>query len=135
MIPQPGQYVKIIFNNATQAEGFVENWSDDETVLKAEDGKSYLVISKTSDHVMAVKIMIDYDLPQRTTTKLEELAEKFEEVKNLPSSDELRLKKLGQLRIMMADQEKKMFANKMAEHKPSSDNAAGVKYGNPFTKK
>lgn len=133
MKPQKGQYVKIIFNNATQAEGFVEEWSDNTSVLKAEDNSSYLVINKTFEDIMAIKIMITHIPTTQNKQKFEKLVEEFQETYERPSGNDLRLKRLGHLRGMMAEQEKKIVAEKMVEHIPS--NVQGVKYGNPFITK
>lgn len=132
MIPIKGQYVKIIFRNSTQVEGFVEEWFENSATLKAEDGKSVLVILDIEQDVMAVKIVIDFIAPTKLSKKFEELVEEFQEVYEEPSADDLRTKRLAQLRIAMSEHERKMVAEKLKEHVPSS--VPGASYGHPFTK-
>lgn len=133
MIPVSGQYVKLIFRNSTQVEGFVEEWLENSAVLKSEDGGSLLLVMNLEQDVMAIKIVLE---PQTQTTiqsKLQDLQEEFDDVYEQPSNDDLRTKKLAQLRIAMNEQEKKIVSEKLKQHVPNS--VSGVKYGNPFNKK
>ncbi len=121
MIPQAGQYVKIVFRNATQAEGVVESWSDETTILRSPDKKSVFIIQKTAEDVMAVKIMLDYSGFTSLEKKLEETKEKFKQVYDEPtvSADDLRIKSMAQLKTAMIEQERKILAERMKEHRPT----------------
>jgi hypothetical protein len=130
MIPQKGQYVKAIFYNSIQVEGFVQEWSDKQATLKTDDGRSFFCISNVQD-VMAVKIMIEeIASPPKQLYVLEQ---EFQEVQALPSKESLRIKKLAQLKKMMIEEEKKIVSNKIREHIPSSG-IKGVQYGSIFQK-
>jgi hypothetical protein len=133
MIPNKGQYVKIIFRNATQAEGVVETWTDQQSVLRASDGESLLVINRTAEDVMAYKIVINHTSSNKQT--FNDLTNEFQETYEQPSASDLRLKKLGQLRGLMVEQEKHIIANKLREHVPSAPLNMGARYGHPFIKK
>lgn len=132
MKPTAGQFVKIIFHNATQMEGVVISWSDKESVLKAIDGVNILVITQTAQDVMAYKIIMEHTSPEELPKKFDELVSQFQEVYKQPSNDDLRTKSLAQLKVAMIDHEKKMVAQNFKKHVPS--HVIGVNYGSPFTK-
>jgi hypothetical protein len=119
MIPQVGQYVKIVFRNATQAEGVVESWSDEATILRSPDKKSIFIIQRTAEDVMAVKIILDYTGFTSLEKKIEETKEKFQQVYEQPSADDLRIKSMAQLKTAMIEQERKILAERMKEHRPT----------------
>lgn len=119
MIPQVGQYVKIVFRNATQAEGVVESWSDEATILRSPDNKSVFIIQRTAEDVMAVKIILDYSGFTSLEEKLNQTKEKFQQVYEQPSADDLRIKSMAQLKTAMIEQERKILAEKMKEHRPT----------------
>ena len=117
MTPQKGQYVKIVFRNSTQLEGFVETWSSAKSILKTRDEQSFCVIMKTDEDVMVVKIMT---APPKTIGDLqkhyEETNEEFQEVLDSSSDDELRTANLVKLKKMMAEQEAKIIRDKLKSH-------------------
>ncbi len=119
MIPQAGQYVKIIFRNATQVEGVVESWSDEATVLRSPDKKSVFIVQRTAEDVMAIKIILDYNGFTSLEKKLEETKQQFQAVYEQPSADDLRIKSMAQLKTAMIEQERKILAEKMKEHRPT----------------
>jgi hypothetical protein len=132
MEPKANQFVKLIFRNGMQMEGVVISWSSAESVLKAVDGVNFLVISQTEQDVMAYKIVSNYIRPEEMPKKFDELISQFEEVYQQPSNDDLRTKKLAQLKIAMIDQEKKIVSQKLKNHTASQTMGGG--YGSPFTK-
>ncbi len=121
MTPQKGQYVKLMFRNGAQAEGFVESWSDAQSVLKSDNGSLFLV-QRTAEDVMAVKIVMDFVPRVTLEQKLEEYQQQFDEELEKPSSDDLRIKNLAQLKSAMIQQEKKITAAKLSSHDISSGN-------------
>ena len=187
MKPVKGNQVHIFFRNGMQAEGIVESWSDGVSVLGTSDPTRKLIINKTSDDIMMIKIVATpmpkeqlpsvpetirphpeplskeaqearkplppemlvgalQDRVHKTSGKLlsatplklssktkEKLEEEFQETYEMPSNDDLRIKRLAQLRIMMADQDRKIIENKLNEHTIVSEGTK-VQYGNPFTK-
>jgi len=137
MIPQPGQHVKCILRNNTIVEGIVDNWRGDIhsglTQLRSLDGDSILIIPNLDD-VMLIKIMLEK--PKSLTAEIKEKIEKksqlnkeFIEVYEQPSNDDLRTKKLAELKILLVAQEKKIIADKMKDHHLSGVKA--VQYGQP----
>ena len=133
MIPQKGQYVKLMFRNGAQAEGFVDSWSDAQSVLKSDNGSLFLVQS-TAEDVMAIKIVADF-VPRVTLEQnLEEYQEKFQEELEKPSADDLRIKNLAQLKIAMLQNEKQITAAKLRSHDISSSNRKASYEHGLFTK-
>jgi wyosine [tRNA(Phe)-imidazoG37] synthetase (radical SAM superfamily) len=130
MKPKTGQFVKLIFHNGVQMEGVVVSWSTAESVLKAVDGVNFLIVSQTAQDVMAYKIVMDHISPKELPKKFDELVSQFREVYEQPSNDDLRTKKLAQLKIAMIDQEKKIVAQSLKNHTPSQ--IIGGSYGNSF---
>lgn len=130
MDPQKGQYVKVIFRNGAQAEGYVVSWSDQKSVLTSSDGQSFFIIQKTTEDVMAVKIILEEikALPQ-LEVELDEIEEKFEEVYTQPSDSDLRLKNLAQLKAAMVEQEKKIVAEKLKSHTFSGVRKTNYEHG------
>ena len=123
MIPQKGHYVKIIFRNGSQAEGYVESWSDKQSILKSVEGESYFLIQKTVEDVMAIKIILENaPVPQNVLEdKLEEYQQEIEQVYKQPSSNDLRVKNLAQLKCAMIEQERKITASKLRQHTVSGN--------------
>jgi sRNA-binding regulator protein Hfq len=136
-----GQYVKLVFRNSTQLEGLVETWENNTAVLVSKDQKSKMIVLNISSDVMAIKVSLDDDIqpekpqPQEhaSKSKVEDLQDKFEEVKSAPSQDNLRIKNLADLRTMIINEEKNIVREKLRSHYPTT--VGQSYYGNPFTKK
>lgn len=118
MQPQKSQFVKIVFRNGSLLEGTVLEWSDAESILLSSDEKSTLVILQTKQDILFFKIVADYLSPKELPKKTLELEQAFQEEYEKPSADELRVKKLAQLKIMMNEQEKVIISHKLREHFP-----------------
>ncbi|SRR5713101_1252016 len=111
MIPQKNQHIKCIFKNGTALDGIVEVWSENESILKSMIDQSIVIIPHTSEDIMLIKIILSPAI--QIKTKLEQ---QFEQTQQQPSSDDLRIKKLAELKIMMANADRKIIANKLKEH-------------------
>lgn len=129
MNPQINDYIKIIFRNGMQAEGHVVSWSETRSVLSLPDGKSTCIIMNCNEDIMMIQV-----LNNLTNTKIglrehmTELEEKFEDAHDLPSNNEMRLKKLAELKKMMIDQEKKIISEQLKDHTISTTQRP--QYGN-----
>ncbi len=121
MIPQVGQYVKVYFRNGMHAEGTVSTWSKEESVILMPDGKSSCLIMQTNEDVCSVQMFHDMS---ETKIGLREhmsnLEEQFQDTYAAPSEDELRLKKLSDLKKLMVEQEKKIIKDKLVDHNISA---------------
>jgi hypothetical protein len=134
MIPQDGQYVKCILKNGAVVEGYVEEWIQNEVQLRSIDGESIMIITHPEEDIMLIKIMLDkqesietpVNSPPPARTDLEQ---EFEETYNQPSNDDLRVKKLAELKIMLVEQDKKIITDKMKDHRIGE--VKKVMYGYP----
>lgn len=120
---QPRMYVKVFFHNGTQAEGIVESWSNEESVLVSESGDSHFIIFHTNKDLIGAKIInagqLEEAVPRTQPPpqkKFEETVEEFQKVYAQPSGDDLRIKNLAQLKSLMNEQEKKIISEKLKEH-------------------
>lgn len=124
MTPRKQQHVQCLLRAGGSIEGFVEEWSEGESILKSLDGKSIIIILKTADDIMLVRVF----LPEKTLPEIKSaLKEKLDEV--LQSGEETNEADLQQLREMAVQQEKKIIVEKIKEH--HSSGVKRVKYGFP----
>lgn len=154
MTPKEGQHVKCILRNGAVAEGIVEEWYNNVVQLKSLDGESVLIITHPAEDIMLIKILLDMpkiDLPlvdevtdtisvetssgyRHVKEEISDLESKIQKANDLPSDDPTRLKTLAQLRVMKAEQEKKIISEKVRNHYPNE--VRKVDYGQPgFFKK
>ncbi len=135
MIPQKGQHVRCVLSNNLIIEGIVDSWEDEKSVLKSLDGESVSIIQNTSRDVVLVKIILkEYKKPAERIVIKNELEKKFDEEKKKPIQDDLRLKNLAELKVLMIEQEKKIISEKLKDHHISDIKKAS--YGQPkFFKK
>lgn len=154
MTPEKGKHVKCILRTGVSVEGIVQEWYNNVVQLLSLDGESILIIPHPGEDIMLIKILIDMpeiDLPltdEVTDTvdveisdgvrvvehEISGLERKFQAAKNLPTDDPNKAKTLAELRIMMAEQEKKIISHKVRNHYPSETRK--VQYGYPgFVKK
>jgi hypothetical protein len=124
MIPLKEQWVKVFFRNSMQAEGYVEFWSEEQAVLRADEGLSLLIIQDVKADIMAVKVYTYPDPPPPKEPKIAEktpLDEEFEKVRREDKIDEyLKAKTLIELRKLQAEQDRKIISEKLREHTPTS---------------
>ena len=142
MSPKINQYIKILFKNNNQAEGFVHSWEKDNYVIKSLDGKSLLIILNPYEDIIAIKVMLDQkeNVQEQTVQKVQEEKPKTI-INNIPeqkeiqedlqplTSNDLKLKKLAELRISLAKQEREIISNKLKSH--NIEGMKEVKYGIP----
>lgn len=115
MMPTKGQYVQVIFRNETQLRGTIETWSDIKSVLILDDDNSCLIMNTAQD-VMIVKILPKPKTQENLQQEMTQINTQFEQVKAEPSANDLRLKKLADLKKMMIEQEKRIVAEKVKSH-------------------
>lgn len=124
MIPSKNQWVKVFFRNSTQAEGYVEFWSDEKAVLRADEGLSLLIIQDVKADIMLVKVYPDPKpepkIPEKRIKFSQEIEEEFERVSQETQSDEyLKAKTLLELRKLQAEQDRKIISEKLKDHTPT----------------
>jgi hypothetical protein len=129
MKPQIGQYVQVMLQYGYVIEGYVENWTDEQSVLRSISNKSLVIIPHTSSDIVAIKIMQETPQLKEENSNTQELENQIEEVKKLPSQDETRLLKLAELRKQLAEQDRKIISDKLKDHNISGTQK--VQYGQP----
>lgn len=147
MIPVKNQYVKVIFKNSIQAEGYVETWSENQVILRADEGLSLLIIQDPQADIMLVKVFPEPEEqtnvpePQPVITeevkRKEDIDQDFEEVKREAEIDQyLKAKTLLELRKLQMEQDRKIISEKLRDHTPSPSQVKVPKYELPgFFKK
>lgn len=129
MIPSKDQWVKVFFRNSMQAEGYVEFWSEEQAVLRADEGLSLLIIQDVKADIMAVKVFtysdpepVEPESPNKPKfTDTTPLDEEFEKVKRETQMEEyLKAKTLLELRKLQAEQDRKIISEKLKDHTPTS---------------
>jgi hypothetical protein len=135
--PEAGQHVKIVFRNGTVTEGIVEEWFGNVAYLKALDSESKLIITNPEQDIMLIKVVIEKapkaedpeDCPSEE--EADAFASQFQEAAEThdPTNPDDR-KTLAELRIEMAKQERKIIAEKLRHHRPSTG-PGKVQYGYP----
>jgi len=108
---QKGQHVKCVLKNNLLLDGIVESWSDTISVIKSMDGLHSNIILNTLRDVIVVKIIHKHPAQFKT-----ELEQQFTETVLAPSDDELRLKKMAELKSLLVEQEKKIITDKLRSH-------------------
>jgi hypothetical protein len=152
MTPNKGQLVILYLRYGIQIEGRVDKWEDDQIILGTSDG--YAIIYNPTDDVIVCKIIsrsrlsvqaapsvvrpeaientiegIDNVIEEdyNPEVAVEEIKEDIAETIASPSGNSLRLKKLAQLRGMLATAEKEVIANKLTSHQIQPE--VKVQYG------
>jgi len=129
MIPVKDQYIKLFLRNGTHVEGYVEQWSDRQAILRSDDGLSYLVVQNVTEDVMLIKIfnepesVIDpeYKAPKEPPFyPRRDMTEEFERVRREPAIDEhLKAKTLLELRKLQIEQDRKIISERLKDHTPT----------------
>jgi hypothetical protein len=125
MDPKPQQQVKLFFRNGMVEEGIVISWGDKKSVLKSISSENLLVIQKTAEDIIAIKIFVE-EAPQETVVPV--YVDRPLEVKEREPL--LRAKKLVELRGILAQEERERARQLMTTFKPGS--VSLERYGNPI---
>jgi hypothetical protein len=112
-----GIYVKVIFRNSIQAEGYVESWGNNEAVLLSADNRSRFVIFNIEQDVIGVKMCYEEQALAAAEQEFEKIVEEFSEVQQQPSATENRLAQMAILKTRMNAQEKTIIADRLRSRK------------------
>lgn len=116
MTPKKGQYVRALFYNGTQAEGFVVAWSDEESILTSKDGSLVAIIKNTKDDLMLLEVVFPKKQPATPQVQI-------------AAPEDLRTKKLkalADLRSAVVEEAQSAAAARIT--------SGGARYVNPFIK-
>ena len=133
MIPKHNQQVKCFLKNSLCIEGLVQSWDDEQVVLKTASGEKLLVICHPKEEILMFEVTIEKleepKYPPTIQMKPVRLEEQFEELKLEPPTD-LRNKKLGELKILLNEEDRKALATRLQSHTIKGD-VAPAQYGIP----
>jgi len=139
MIPQPGQHIKCFLRSGNIVEGIVEEWTQEQAVLKTLDHQSLMIIHSPAQDILLTKVLLHTGIA--THSRAQEIADKIREKaaeEGQPEPDEQSLDAMtkAQLHIELAEQERRVVAEKMKDHYPDSQAPRKKTYGYPgFFKK
>lgn len=133
---QPDTHVKILLRNNTIVEGIVQDWSNI-VKLKSVDDQSYMIILHPEEDIILIKVFLVNSLVEKIKTiskdDLEEvkteLDQRFQQTIEQPSDAPERSKSLAELKILLAQQERQIVANKLKQHHIGETKK--VEYGYP----
>jgi ribosomal protein L12E/L44/L45/RPP1/RPP2 len=139
---QAEQHIKCIFRNGTIIEGIVRAWSKEEAVLLSLNDASLMVILHPYDDVMLIKIMSEEISAPTTATaaptssRAQEIADAIkakaaEEEQPEPDEQTLHAMTAAQLHIELAEQERRIVADKLRDHYPGLQTPRKKSYGYP----
>lgn len=124
--PEIGQHVKCLLTNNTLVEGTVMIWELPRWVkLRSLDSESVFIIHHPDRDIVMTKIVLEPTPEVEAQPKLQlevqgDLQTQWTQTYNGPSDDELRTKKLAELKVLMIEQEKKILRDKVRTHESSS---------------
>lgn len=141
--PDIGRHVKCLLTNNTLVEGTVMIWDLSRWVkLRSLDSESVFIIHHPDRDIVMTKIVLnsepEEEFPVYTPDPkpLPELEAEWQKTYDGPSDDELRTKRLAELKVLMIEQEKKIIRDKVKTHESSSAYSPQLpKYQLPFMKK
>lgn len=79
MNPSPGQFIQVRFNNGIFLDAFVEEWTDEKSILRLPEG-DIVVIQRTQQDVLLFRILANQIAPMSVSNNLQTLKGKFEEL-------------------------------------------------------
>lgn len=139
MIINKGSKIEVIFRNSMQVSGIVEEWGD-RGVLFSIKTNSYIIIQDIRADVMAIivhktenleikepKKIVAPEPVKNNESKIDKLPKDISNTDNFEHN--LKIKKLAELKILQAKQEKEIIANKLKNHEIKE--IKQVQYGLP----
>ena len=106
------KHVKLLLNNNILIEGTVLCWSATSVEVLSLDKKSTSIILHPNEDIRVIKII------HKTPAIVENssLEEEFKKTSEQPGHDDLKLKKLVELKSELIKQDKEIVANKLKQH-------------------
>jgi len=120
MIPQQGQYVKIFLRNSMIIEGLVEEWTDQQVVLKLLlSDESFAIVHRPGEDILVTKVgtqptPVQTDKPSSEIRQ--EIVATLKEAIKPEVEPEIQKMNLTQLRQLVVQQDRKIIEEKRKEH-------------------
>jgi hypothetical protein len=126
-VPVPGNHVKVFLRAGLVEEGIVLFWSDAKSVLKSVSSDNVLIIQRTEEDVIAVKLTVE---PRNESRAPLDVAD-TEELKpdRYYKDEKLRAANLAELRILKAQEERQRARDLLTTFRQSGLGPA--RYGIP----
>lgn len=136
MILQKGQFVQIRFNNGIFFDAIIEDWSDQKSIVSLPDTRETVIIQKTLQDVLLVKVFNkspeikkkEIEIKEEKDKKLDNVRSEFDKLKDETTSP-TSLKKMSELKDEMNKLEREEVFGRMKEFKP--DGVREIVYGLP----
>lgn len=128
MKPEQGQLIQIRFNNGVFFDAIVEEWSDQKSIVKLPDTDDMVIIQKTLQDVLLVKIFANKNTPVEKQRYKSETNEEFEMLKSQPKNDH-SLARMAELKDELNKIEREEVFQKTMSH--TSSGLREVSYGIP----
>lgn len=117
MNPKQGEYVIVYLRNGLRLEGNIVEWTDGKSVLKSTAETATIIIQKTIEDVLFVKIT--------------NFRSDYEELKEKPIKEEDDIKRLAELKNELNDMDRADLRERMSSHR--ADGMREVSYGLPWS--
>ena len=143
-----GDYLKVIFTNNCQLEGFLERIEEDTLFLTAKTDGTELIVFNYQKNVLFIKVESMHhtqislnktnEEPNFLNEKINELEESVENDYNDETQEfnlNLHNKKLAELHLLKVKQEKEIIANKLKDHSITGINTYRNNYNHGLFKK
>ena len=113
MILRKGQHVRCFLKIGTMVEGIVEEWTDQQVVLKSLNERSLFLLSHPGEDIVLTEVVF----PEREVSEIQSaIKEKLQEVQKPFDDTEINNSNIRQLKKMVVEQEKKIIFDKVREH-------------------
>jgi sRNA-binding regulator protein Hfq len=136
-----GQWVKCFLRGGMVLEGFVEEFTDAQAVLRSINDGSKMIIHHPKEDIMLTKIMPEPDILETVETKPApeppaikvQIKNKLQEA--LQTEDpELQNMNIEELRQLVHEHDRQLIAQKRREHFGAPGNAKMTRYSSPLGK-
>jgi hypothetical protein len=127
---EKGDTVKIICKNGLIESGKLVKFEEDSLIIDQVEGTS-LIILKPYDNVVGIKIL---SIKEMSRPISEVAVQEDLELKERIPQEQLRVKKLAELHMLRAQEERVRARELLSQHKPTNT-LPGVQFGTPQFKK
>ena len=128
MNPIKGQFVQVRFNNGTFFDATVEEWSDQKSIVILPDTNDRVIIQKTLQDVLLVKMFATKISPEIKKQYDMEIQQEFETLKEQPKND-ASIKRMSKLKDDLNKIERQEFKKKATSH--TINGMRAITYGIP----
>lgn len=127
MILSKGKHVRCYLKIGTVVEGIIEEWSEQQALLKSLNKQSLFLIARPNEDIVLTEIIF----PEREASDTQvAIKEKLQEIREPTEGAEINKSDVQQLKKLLVEQEKKIIFDKVKEH--SISEAKNRKYEDKY---